>query len=157
MLLSYTKIICYHSFVTQKMVKLTSSLSKYVPFWYSLSASPSKRYFKKHNLFRMTLNLYGRSRNCYRLAINKWTKKVQTENEAKKKNKIAFRDLFSQRIYGACKDLGFEYHIFISMLPMVLSFYFLYLYFILNFTFLAKHWIESEDTRRFSNLGTANI
>jgi len=104
------------------MVQLTSSLSKYVPFWYRLNQTSSKRYLRKHNLFKLTLSLYGRSRNCYKLAINKFTNKIRKENEEKKKNKLAFRDLFSQRIYGACKELDYEYHIFISMLPMVKCF-----------------------------------
>ncbi|XP_015785937.1 uncharacterized protein LOC107363254 [Tetranychus urticae] len=101
------------------MVQLTRILCKYTPPWFNLEVGNGGRYFKKYNLFRMTGGFYGRNRNTYKNARNKWTKRIEYENRDRGEKKIQFRDLTSQRVLAACREHDYPFHLFITALPQM--------------------------------------
>ncbi|XP_053204347.1 50S ribosomal protein L20-like [Panonychus citri] len=101
------------------MVQLTNVLMKYMPHWFQLPMRNGGRYFKKYNLYRMTGAFYGRNRNTYKNAVNKWTKKIEYENRDRPGKKIELRDLFSQRLVASCREHDYPFHLFITALPMM--------------------------------------
>lgn len=101
------------------MVRLTSTLCKYIPKWYAIDNSPSKKFHRRYNMYRMTQYFYGRSRNCFKLAVKKLHKELQYENRDRSLKKLAYRDLYSQRIVAACREHDYPHSIFLSSLSVV--------------------------------------
>lgn len=103
------------------MVQLTAALCKYIPSWYAINNSSSKRFWKKHNLFKISQYYYGRGRNCHKIAMKKFHKYTQYEGERERGRveKLRWRDFYSQRILAACMEHDFPYEYFISSLPQV--------------------------------------
>ncbi|XP_054159317.1 50S ribosomal protein L20-like [Oppia nitens] len=97
------------------MVFLTNTLMKYMPHWWRRSERRSV-FFKRVSLFRLTGCFGGVSRNCFRVAINKWTKTMQYKPKYRRMRTQMLQDLYSQRILGAVEEHGLRYELFHSSL-----------------------------------------
>lgn len=61
----------------------------------------------------------GRSRNCWKTAINKWTKTMEYKPKYRRIRTQYIQDLYSQRILSAVEEHGFKFELFMSSLTKV--------------------------------------
>lgn len=106
----------------EKMVQLTQTLCKYMPFWMPrgrLDFTTDKAFHRKMMLFKITQYYRYRHRNCYRLAYMRFQNSMLIAQRHRKEKKFWMKDLFSQRIWAACDEHRFPYKYFLGILPQV--------------------------------------
>jgi large subunit ribosomal protein L20 len=69
-------------------------------------------------VLKLTKGYRGRSKNCYRLAINRLEKGLQYAYRDRKAKKRSFRSLWIQRINAAVREHGLIYSQFINGLTL---------------------------------------
>ena len=69
-------------------------------------------------VLKLTKGYRGRSKNCYRLAINRLEKGLQYAYRDRKAKKRTFRSLWIQRINAAVREHGLIYSQFINGLTL---------------------------------------
>lgn len=67
-------------------------------------------------IIKMAKGYRGRSKNCYRIAIQKVEKALQYSYRDRRNKKREFRALWIQRINAAVRELGLTYSVFINYL-----------------------------------------
>jgi large subunit ribosomal protein L20 len=67
-------------------------------------------------IIRMASGYRGRSKNCYRLALQRVEKALQYAYRDRRNKKREFRSLWIQRINAACRDAGMKYSQFMHAL-----------------------------------------
>ncbi|GAB6030878.1 hypothetical protein CHUAL_007710 [Chamberlinius hualienensis] len=66
-------------------------------------------FWRKRKIFKLTAHLYGRSRNCYSLAIRAYYKSMQQAALGRLMKKVDRKELWQRRIGAASNELGTEY------------------------------------------------
>ncbi|CAG2113562.1 unnamed protein product [Medioppia subpectinata] len=97
------------------MVFLSQICMKYTPIWLQKSGRRSV-FFRRVSLFRLTGAFGGLSRNCWKIAIKKWTKSIQYKPKYRRMRTSMILDLYSQRVLGAVEEHGFKLELFLSSL-----------------------------------------
>lgn len=79
-----------------------------------------KRGILKHSKHKKILKLskgyFGRSKNCYRIAINRVKHGLQHAFDHRKNLKGEMRSLWIVRLNAKCRELGIKYSVFINNL-----------------------------------------
>ncbi len=75
---------------------------------------PSRNYRKK--VLKAAKGYYGRSKNCYSIAIQKVEKGGQYAYRDRRNKKREFRGLWIIRINAALRELSLKYSVFMNML-----------------------------------------
>ncbi len=65
-------------------------------------------------IIKMAKGYRGRSKNCYRLALQRVEKALQYAYRDRRNKKRTFRGLWIQRINAAVRELGLTYSVFIN-------------------------------------------
>lgn len=75
---------------------------------------PAKKRHKK--IIKMAKGYQGRSKNCYRIALQRVEKALQYANRDRKNKKRDLKALWIQRINAAVRAYGIKYSAFMNML-----------------------------------------
>ncbi|RWS08815.1 39S ribosomal protein L20-like protein [Dinothrombium tinctorium] len=101
------------------MVQLTQVLCKYMPKWVPRFRGSNKSFMRKQHLLSLCGHLYGRKRNCFRIARRALYRTFEISQDKRREKKVFFRDLFTQRINSACAEHDLQYKYFITILPQL--------------------------------------
>ncbi|KPM04683.1 ABC transporter G [Sarcoptes scabiei] len=97
------------------MVHLTEICSKYMPFYLRRPETRSV-YFRRQAIFRLTGTFYGRNRNVWRCAVNKWLKRMVYLKEFRQRQGVHLKDLYAQRLLAAIEEHDLRMEHFMSIL-----------------------------------------
>ncbi|KAH9422997.1 hypothetical protein DERP_007588 [Dermatophagoides pteronyssinus] len=97
------------------MVNLTQICCKYMPFYYRKPENRSV-FFRRQAIFRLTGSYYGRTRNIWRIAVNRWVKKMVYLQEFRRRRNTHMTDLYKQRLLAAVEEHDFKAEYFFSTL-----------------------------------------
>ncbi|KAL1457891.1 hypothetical protein WDU94_008072 [Cyamophila willieti] len=70
------------------------------------------RFWKKRKIFKMSAHFYGRSRNCYSIAIRSVHRALQYARRSKDHKKADSIALYTQRIRAGAEEHGVPYVLF---------------------------------------------
>lgn len=102
------------------MVFLTRILAKYKPHWYVTDPhhfTSDKRAFRRLQSLELTKSFFGRHRNVFKIAKNRWLYSLHISFEDRQERTRKMRDIYSQRIWAGLQEHRFPYKYFLGVLP----------------------------------------
>jgi len=94
------------------MVFLSSTLcariAKHTNEFFGLAQHGPDRFWKRRRLYMMTSHLYGRARNCYRIAMRYNIRQLQHVRKTRDARKLDTKDLWDARVEGQARELNYN-------------------------------------------------
>lgn len=87
------------------MVNLTSVLFRRP--YAGRFATTNDGYWRKRQVFKLSAHFYGRSRNCFSIAIRRLQKSLLHVKLGRKLRKTHLRQVWEERISSGCRELGY--------------------------------------------------
>ena len=83
-------------------------ISKHASQFFSREQIGPDRFWGRRKIKMMTAHFYGRSRNCYKLAVRYNTRALKQAGEARQARKKDAQDLWDCRVEGVANTLNYN-------------------------------------------------